>query len=174
MRLWTNINSRLRHYGSLLTISLLLIFICNEVFGQEPPPRPVQVTVQQNLAFGAFSHGATGGSVILDPSGSRSFSGDVILLNLGYGAYEAVYRLVANPGTIINILNGPDVSLTGSNGGAMLLHLGASSPVSPFVIGTTPPNYTLLHIGATLSVGNAAANPPGAYSGTFDIIFIQE
>jgi hypothetical protein len=31
-----------------------------------------------------------------------------------------------------------------------------------------------MNIGGTLTVGNSASNPPGSYSGTFDITFIQE
>jgi hypothetical protein len=56
----------------------------------------------------------------------------------------------------------------------MILHIGASDPASPFVLLTSPPSFTLMNVGATLSVGNPASNPPGNYSGTFDITFIQE
>jgi hypothetical protein len=141
---------------------------------QEPPPRPVEVTVSQNLGFGAFAHGLSGGTVIINPAGSRSSTGDIILLNLGYTFSAALYRLVANPGTVISILNGSDITLTGSNGGSMVLHIGASDPVSPFVITTSPPLYTEMKVGGTLTVGNSASNPPGAYNGLFYITFIQE
>ncbi|MBK7710439.1 MAG: DUF4402 domain-containing protein [Bacteroidales bacterium] len=145
-----------------------------ELSAQEPPPRPIEVTVAQNLGFGAFAHGPTGGTVTIDPAGSRSGSVDIILLNLGYTYSAAVYRLVANAGTVVSVLNGSDITLTGSNGGTMVLHIGASTPVSPFVINTIPPNYTVLNLGGTLTVGNSAQNPPGAYTGLFYITFIQE
>ncbi len=159
--------------AGLLTMVFLFI-IAADVLAQEPPPRPVQVTVSQNLGFGAFTAGISGGTVVIDVSGARTSTGDVILLNLGYAYYAAVFRIVGNTGTVVSILNGSDISLTGSNGGSMTLHIGTSSPVSPFVINTTPPNYTQLTVGATLTVGNVAANPPGAYSGSFYITFIQE
>jgi hypothetical protein len=156
-------------------ISIIFLFAYAQgLKAQELPPRPVGVTVSQNLGFGAFSHGLSGGTVVINPAGSRSSTGDIILLNLGYSFSSAVYRLVANPGTVISITYGNDVNLNGSNGGFMVLHIGTSDPVYPFVINTTPPNYTLLNIGATLTVGNATANPPGAYSGTFYITLIQE
>jgi hypothetical protein len=159
----------------ILLMPLLFLFAFSmEIAAQEPPPRPVVITVYQNLGFGAFSHGLSGGSVIISPTGSRSSTGDVILLTLGYSFSAAQYRLVANPGTVISITYGNDVNLIGSNGGFMVLHMGTSDPVYPFVISTTPPNYTLLNIGATLTVSNATANPPGAYSGTFYITLIQE
>jgi hypothetical protein len=153
---------------------IFLFFFLQEAAAQEPPPRPVTVTVTQNLGFGAFCHGAVGGSVTITSGGARSSTGDVILLNLGFPFAASVYRLVGNPGTVISILNGSDVSLPGSNGGSLLLHIGASNPVSPFVITTVPPAFTLLNIGGTLSVGNSASNPPGNFSGSFNITFIQE
>jgi hypothetical protein len=141
---------------------------------QEPPPRPIVVTIMQDLGFGAFTHGALGGTVAINPSGTRSASGDIILLNLGYSFSAATYRLVGNAGAVVSILNGPDVSLPGSNGGSMTLHIGASDPASPFVLLTSPPGFTLMNVGGTLTVQDPGANPPGNYSGTFNITFIQE
>jgi len=156
-----------------MAIFMLMTFL--EVQAQEPPPRPVSVTTTaQNLSFGAFCHGPVGGSVIINSGGSRSATGDVVLLNLGYSFSTALFNLVANPGTVISILNGPDVSLPGSNGGSMTLHIGNSNPESPFVTTMVPPVPTLLNIGGTLTVKNPLSNPPGSYSGTFDITFVQE
>jgi hypothetical protein len=145
------------------------------VDGQEPPPRPITITVTaQGLSFGAFSQGAAGGTVTISSAGVRSATGDVILLGLGYTFSTALYELVGNPGTVVSILNGPDVALPRGGGGFMMLHIGASNPASPFVINTVPPAFTQLNIGGTLTVSNPAANPPGSYTGTFDITFIQE
>lgn len=169
--------SRLADFFRLFVLMMHLLFLfafSEEAAAQEPPPRPVVITFYQNLGFGAFSHGLSGGSVIISPTGDRSSTGDIILLNLGYSYSEAQYRLVANPGTVISITYGDDVNLTGSNGGFMVLHLGTSDPLYPFVINTTPPDYTVLNIGATLHVGNTIANPPGSYNGTFYITLIQE
>jgi len=168
-----------RYYSlyRFLLVVLSFVFLCvlsTEGFAQEPPPRPVEVTVNQNLGFGAFSHGASGGTITIGTSGVRSSTGTVIPLNLGYSFSTAIYKLIANPGTVISILNGPDVSLPGSNGGSMSLHIGASDPATPFVITTDPPAFTLMQVGGTLTVGNTAANPPGNYNGTFNITFIQE
>lgn len=157
--------------GSLFMISTSL-----SVNGQELPPRPITVTVNlsQNLSFGAFYHYNTGGSVIIYSDGSRSSTGDVVLLNLGYSFSTGLYDVVANRGTLVSILNGPDVLLTGSNGGNLTLKIGASNPISPFIVTTTPPSATQVSIGGTLIVGNPLANPPGSYSGTFSVTFVQE
>ncbi|MGE5393338.1 MAG: DUF4402 domain-containing protein, partial [Candidatus Saccharibacteria bacterium] len=68
-------------------------------------------------------------------------------------------------------LNGPDALLTGSNGGTLTLKIGDSSTRSPFI---TRSQYTDVFIGGTLIVGPLTANPAGAYSGTFQVTFIQE
>jgi hypothetical protein len=161
-------------YFRIMVLSIILLVYCSKAFAQEPPPRPVQVTVVQNLAFGAFSLGASGGTVSVDYGGSRVATGDVVLLNLGFSFTAASFRLVGNAGTVVSIINGADVSLPGSNGGSMTLHIGSSNPSSPFVINVNPPDYTNLSIGGTLTVGNTASNPPGSYSGSFEITFIQE
>src|SRR5450759_3335754 len=156
--------------------SMLMIATSLRVNGQEPPPRPITVTVNlsQNLSFGAFYHGNAGGSVIIYPTGSRSSTGDVVLLNLGYSFSTGLYDVVANRGTLVSIINGPDVLLSGSNGGSLTLKIGDSNPSGPFIITTTPPAATQVRIGGTLIVGNPLANPPGNYSGTFDVTFVQE
>ncbi len=157
-------------------MSLVFLLSAAIVHGQEKPPRPLSVTVNlsQNLNFGAFYHGNIGGSVIIYSDGSRSSTGDVVLLTMGFSFSTGLYDVVANPGTLISILNGPDAILTGSNGGFMVLHLGDTDPSSPFIITTQPPTSTQLSIGGILTVGNSLMNPPGNYGGTFDITLVQE
>lgn len=164
--------------SDLIVLSVIfLIAASGEVKAQKHPRqhhRPITVTVIRNLSFGAFTFGSTGGTVTISPDGSRSATGGIILLNLGYSFSTALYKITANQYTVISILNGPDVSLRGNNGGSFTLHIGDSDPPSPFV--TTPDHHraTLLSIGGTLIVSNPALSPPGSYSGTFDIIFVQE
>ena len=161
----------------ILMLILLLFsqFACIQVMGQEPPPRPLTITVSpQGLGFGAFTHGATGGSVVIAPDGNRTSTGDVILLNLGYAYSAALYEIDANAGTVISVLYGSGTTLTGSGGGTMTLTIGSSLPVSPFVTTAVPPAKTSFYLGGTLTVGNTGSNPPGNYTGTFLITFNQE
>jgi hypothetical protein len=143
---------------------------------QPPPPRPITVFVNpaQGLIFGAFFQGFSGGAVIILPDGSRSVTGDLVLANLGVPFSPAIYEIDANPGTVVSILNGPDVTLTGSNGGTIRLHIGTASTGSPFITTATPPGRTTVRIGGTLTVGPPLANPSGSYSGTFSVTFIQQ
>ncbi len=160
----------------ILVIPVALIFsLSPELKAQEPPPRPIRIdATAQGLGFGAFYHGAGGGTVVILPSGSRSSTGDVVLLSLGIPFSAALFQVHANRGTVISILNGPDAILSGIPSGTMTLHIGGSNPSSPFVSNVNFNVAIPLYIGGTLTVGNSAANPPGSYTGTFDITLVRE
>jgi uncharacterized protein DUF4402 len=160
----------------VFVICCLLQMFTYDLYAQEQPPRPISVYVSpvQGLSFGAIILGTSGGTVTVSPNGSRSSTGGVFLGDFGFSYSPALFEIEANPGTLISIMNGPDVTLTGSNGGTMTLKLGNSEPASPFVTTTQYPTRTLLRIGGTLEVGSALANPAGSYNGTFSITLIQE
>lgn len=145
--------------------------------GPPLPPRPIEVRVDdlQPLAFGAFTTGASGGSVIMSTDYSRSATGTVILLGLGYNYTPARILLRGNPGTLVTVTLSPVVTLTRSGGGGtMTLAPGPLLPLSPFVLTVPYPVDNELLLGGTLSVGSIAANPAGSYSGTINITFNQQ
>lgn len=146
------------------------------LYAQVDPPKPIAVYVSpsQGMNFGAFFHGTAGGTIIVDATGSRSTTGSVVQASMGIPFSPAIFEVEANQGTILNILNGPDVLLTGSNGGSLTLHLGGADIVTPYITSAIPPSRTTVRIGGTLTVGTAIANPPGSYSGSFFVTFIQE
>jgi len=159
---------------TLFLIALGLISL--QSFGQGDPtdsfpddPGGITVFPVQNISFGAFSNGITGGTVIISPNGTRSVTGNVIPLNLGTQYFQAIFDISAPLGSIVSILNGSNATLTGSNGGSMIMSIGGSYPGSPFIITIPQPTRTPVSIGGTLTVGSNAANPPGIYSGTFYI-----
>jgi len=155
-------------------IVIIMLFAGSTVLNaQEDPPRPPSISVTTDLSFGAFYHGALGGTITISPAGIRTSTGDIVLLGMGYPYSPARYNIYSNAGTIISILNGPDVQLTWS-GFNMNLHIGTSFPASPFV-NTNPYSVpTELTVGATITVGNSASNPPGTYTGSFDITLVVE
>ncbi|RFS19490.1 DUF4402 domain-containing protein [Chitinophaga silvatica] len=160
-----------------LCITVIITMLLSQlVYAQQQPPRPITVYANpsQGLGFGAFFLGASGGTVILYPNGSRTATGSVVLANMGYPFSPAMFEVTANVGTVVSILNGPDVLLTGSNGGSISLHIGNASTGSSFITTATAPATNNVLIGGTLTVGNALANPPGNYSGIFSVTFIQE
>lgn len=160
---------------------LVLGLISNFAFAQIDPtdsipddPGSISVYPIQNLSFGAFSNGSSGGTVIISTNGTRSVTGNTVPLNLGIQYFQAIFDISAPRGAIVSILNGSNAILTGSNGGSMSMHIGASDPPSPFIIIVSQPTRTQVSIGGTLTVGSPAANPPGTYNGTFYITFNLE
>jgi hypothetical protein len=155
---------------------VLLLGVVSSIKAQPPPPRPISIYVNpaQGLIFGAFFQGASGGSVIVYPDGSRSVTGSLVQANLGYPFSPAIFEVDANQGTVVSIMNGPDVTLTGSNGGTLSLHIGAASTGSVFVTTAVSPSRSQVRIGGTLTAGSPLANPSGNYSGTFSVTFIQQ
>jgi len=162
----------------LLAVTALLVLCATSgvVMAQEPPPRPVVVTFNssQPLAFGAFSPGASGGTVTVDPDGTRSSAGDIVLLSLGFAYTPAMLYIEANQGTVLSVLVSPPVTLTGSGGGTLTLQVAGSLPTSPFVTTLPWPAKTTLLVGGILNIGNLAANPPGNYTGNFSVTLVQE
>ncbi len=163
-------------WQKFLLTGIFLLTVTRVSYAQEPPPRPIRITpTAQILSFGAFYHGISGGTVTVFPDNSRLATGDVVLLNLGYAVTAARFEVHAHPGTVIAILNGPPTLLTGGTPpGSMQLTVGSSYPASPFVsnVHFNVPIY--LDIGGILDVGNTAANPPGSYTGTFNITLVRE
>jgi hypothetical protein len=165
--------------GKRIYLALVIMLACGFISGldaQVLPPRPIVVTINhsQPLAFGAFSPGASGGTVRVYPNGSRAATGDVVLFSLGYPFTPAMYYVRANPGTVISIINPSPVTLNGSSGGTLLLTISGSLPSSPFITSVPWQMQTTVLIGGILTVGDIVANPPGNYEGTFEVIFVQE
>ncbi|MEJ7738950.1 MAG: DUF4402 domain-containing protein [Chitinophagaceae bacterium] len=162
----------------LFVVLLSLVSFCS--FAQTPtdplPGDPGSITVFtiQHMSFGAFHPGANGGSIIISTSGSRSVTGAVVPLNMGIPYFQSIFEIEAPEGTIVSILNGPDATLTGSNGGSMSLRLNNSAPASPFSTIVPAPGRTQVNIGGTLTVGPPQVTIPGSYSGIFFITFNQE
>ncbi len=156
-------------------------FVSSVCFAQIDPtdsipgdPAAISVRTVQNMSFGAFTNGSTGGTLKISTSGSRSATGSIVPLNLGSAYFQAIFDVGAPQGSIISILFGSDVPLTGSNGGTMSMRCSGSDPPSPFVVIVNQPARTPVNIGGILTVGSPLANPPGAYSGTFYITFNYE
>ena len=160
----------------LFCVSMLLLGFVKAVQSQPPPPKPISIynNPSQGLIFGAFFQGTSGGTVVINHDGTRTITGTLVGANLGYPYSAAVFEVDANAGTMVSIMNGPNVTLTGSNGGTITLQIGAASTGASFVTTAIPPSRTQVRIGGTLTVGTPASNPSGNYTGTFSVTFIQQ
>jgi hypothetical protein len=167
----------------LIFVFSLFIFstFSQNLSAQEKPPKPVGLYLYnaKNLEFGAFAirPGGVGGTVTVMHTGGRSSTGDIIELNLGHSFSPAYFEIEGNPGTLVQFSpTSGTATLTGGTGTLLLQYnLTTNSSVgNQFIINTNPPARMLFQVGGTLVVGNALANPPGNYSGTFAITVIQQ
>ena len=152
-----------RHLGSLLL--LFFSFTANS---------QIAIYTIQGFDFGSFYQGNSGGTVDISNTGIRSATGDIILINSGPLVSQAAFEIEAPEGSVISIINGPDISIAGSNGGTISLKLGGADTGSPFITTEAPPTRTRIQIGGTLTIGNKLESPPGNYQGTFTITLNQE
>lgn len=164
----------------MIQIRLLILAILSSLSVKaqhpQPPPKPVQVFADplQGLIFGSVFRGNTGGSVIVYPDGSRSVTGDIQQANTGVPFSPAIFELEANIGTLISIVNGPDVVLNGSNGGTAILKIGNTNLGNTFITTVEPPQRTTIRVGGTLVIGGPLVSPSGNYNGNFYITFVQQ
>lgn len=138
-----------------------------------PPPNQLQVFAVQQLSFGSFFPGSSGGTVVVSPTGSRSSTGTVVLA--GGAAYQAIFDVRLIPGRLVSIMIGPPVQLVRIGGGGMMtMQIGPTDKGTSFVTSGGHPFRNPVGVGGTLTVGDIMANPAGSYEGSFSVTFIQE
>ncbi|MFZ4582687.1 MAG: DUF4402 domain-containing protein [Paludibacter sp.] len=165
-----------------LYIFLLLCASIVTVYAQTGPDLPQRTAVvraTQKLNFGDMTilAGSSGGTITVDYNGLRTHTGSVILLNIGNPVQQAIFEVKICPGRLVNVTFPSTITLTGSNGGSMLLHLGPTSigaSGSSFISNKGCDDLHFVSVGGTLDVGAIGANPAGLYSGTFSLTFVQQ
>lgn len=151
-----------------ICLGLFLFSSHSHLIAQEP-----SVVTLQDISFGAFFQGSSGGSVTIYPDGARLVSGDIIVANIsGFSYSPAIFEVEADPGTLISILKGSDTSMSGSNGGSIGLQVGDSDTSFPIIVPSS--GRIQVSMGGILTVGNSQDNPSGDYTGSLNITFIQE
>ncbi len=128
------------------------------------------VTNQTDLDFGAFTTGATGGTVFIDagdPSGAANgVTGDVTETSPG-----ARGTMLVNGNANANIfanLTSSAINLNCTEGGC----LGSSMSASLTLDTPTQTDATgaaTIGVGGTLTVSDASTNPEGSYAGTYEV-----
>ena len=127
--------------------------------------RSLQIVSTSGLSFGTVSPGAAAGTVVLDPSGSRSSTGGVTLVSTNTGSASSV-ALQGTPAMTYSVTLPGDVTLTSSGGATMTLNgLKTNLTGGSGAIGTN--GNGSFNIGGTLAV--AAAQVVAEYSGTFQV-----
>jgi len=162
--------------NSFIFIVFMIVFFPKQITAQENPPIPlnVQVSTAQFLNFGSFAVDNGVGTVSVDANGTRTWTGDVKLLNSGTTVSPALFDVYANPGTLVNIMHDSQFILNGSSGQTLTLEINSYSTGKTFITNAASEIPNPVYVGGTLNIGPLSANGAGNYSGSFTLIFIQE
>lgn len=172
-----NLSGFLQRPGRGMTAVIAFLFFFIRLYGQTPfpPPNRLQVYATQELAFGSFFTGASGGTVNITPEGNRTVTGTVTALASSPGS-PAVFDVRLTQGRMVHILFPESASLTRIGGGESMTVTGfvSDKPGNNFVTTAAHPFVNAIKVGATLHVGNIAENLPGDYAGSFTVTFVRE
>lgn len=138
-------------------------------------PSSLEVYLVQDLSFGSFFTGSSGGAVVITPEGNRTVSGTVIALPLSPGT-PAIFEVSLVPNRMVHISFPSSVTLrrTGGSEGMTVTGFTSDKPGNSFVTKGGHPFINPVRVGATLNVGNADNHPAGNYTGSFTVTFIEE
>lgn len=131
---------------------------------------PVSITKSADLSFGTLSGGATEGTCVIATDGTRSKTGDVVLL--GSAGQNAVFSVAGQKSTSFAITLPTTSTITDSKSNSMTLsaftaRVGSAS--ADGLTGSIPSDGSnvTVKVGATLTV--QASQPDGNYVGTFNV-----
>lgn len=166
-----------RSFLKLLFLTAVL-FLCVSFSYAQPilPQRTLTVTPTQSIHFGTLCEiGGAGGTVIVGWDGSRTSTGNILLLTMSPTAQPAIFEIKLCEGRSISINFDATTTLTGSNGGSLTLDIGPTDkgPNGASFATNSDCNFiTPLRVGGTLHIPDLAI--PGIYTGSFAITFNQE
>lgn len=150
-----------------LKLSLLILVLLTSMFNVVLS-QPIVITNTQDLNFGIFCQtDDIGGTVSVSNTGSRSATGNITLIGETFS--YAVFTITTDSTDLFSLqIDKPAISLSGSNGGSMLLQIGTSNPEFPSLVAGSP---ATVYIGGVLTVGSRSENPSGTYSGNYLLYF---
>ena len=166
-----------RRFLKLLLITTVL-FVCVNISFAQPvlPQRSITVTATQGIHFGTIClAGSSGGNVILGWDGSRTSTGDILLLSIAPTAHPSVFEIKLCEGRNVVITFDATTILNGSNGGSLTFDNGPTEKGpngSSFSTNSDCNFITTMRMGGTLHIPGAAI--PGTYTGSFAITFNQQ
>ena len=165
------------HYLITFLFGTLFLF-CFSISIAQPilPQKSITVLPTQSLHFGTFCvTGPTGGTVTVGYDGSRTSTGEIILLTVAPVAQPAIFEIKLCQGRNVCIDFNPPVILLTGPGGTLSLKIGPTDNGdngARFLTNSDCNFITPLRVGGTLTVPGSTL--PGAYSGSFAINFIQQ
>ncbi|MGN7823350.1 DUF4402 domain-containing protein [Chitinophaga sp. 22536] len=151
-----------QHPAGWAVTGILCLLHCLPAVAQVTP------TIVQQLSFGTFSAGQSGGTITVNADGVTTTTGDVIPIGKGTMASPAVIELEAPVGSRIAILETNSL-LKGGKGNTLSLRIKSSDPAMPFITKTP---RTSIHIGGTLTINKPGQTASGNYNGQVFITFL--
>lgn len=153
----------------LCFLTSILFFCVHFSFAQ------ISITNTQTLHFGTICLTGSGGTVTVGTDGSRTSTGNLILLSLSPVAQPAIFDIEYCPGGNVSLTFSATTILTGSNGGELTLDLGPTEKGISGTVFTTISDcnfVTPVYMGGTLHIPDAAI--AGTYTGSFDVTINME
>jgi hypothetical protein len=166
----------MRNLKLLFFATILFICAISSYAQPELPQRTITVTATQAIHFGTLClTGGAGGTATVGYDGSRSSTGDVLLLSMAPTAQPAVFEVKLCQGRNVIITFSATTTLTGSNGGTLILDIGPTEygiNGAGFTTNNDCNFITPMRVGGTLNIPGTVI--PGTYTGNFNITFNQE
>lgn len=162
----------------LIIFAMFLVLVTGRLWSQNTVTAEIYaeiisaLTAQENqpLSFGRFSPEATGGSIVVNPDGSRLTQGTVVPTGLNHnparfyvtGQLKSQFEVILPEGPVLLYREGGNETLQVTN-----FTLDNENEIWVLEDGTR-----MINMGATLEVGSLEENPTGMYSGTYSIVFL--
>ncbi|NTW33607.1 MAG: DUF4402 domain-containing protein [Bacteroidetes bacterium] len=164
-------------FFELFFLTIILFTYVNFSFSQPVlPQRTITAIATQAIHFGTFCvTGGSGGTVTVGFDGSRTSTGNIVLLSDIPTAQPAIFQIKLCEGRSVIITFSPTTILNGSNGGNLTLDIGDTEKGgygAAFPTNNDCNFITPLRVGGTLHVPGTALS--GTYSGSFTMTFNQE
>jgi|TARA_B110000259_G_C14005375_1_gene397758 hypothetical protein len=161
---------------SVKLLCLLMLFYVTITSAQPVlPQRAITVYASQKLNFGLFyDKSGYGGSISVDPQGTRTVTGGIAILP-SYPGQPALFEIKLCQGRSITISYPLETTLTSTGGAEIIMKIGPTQKGGNGAIFATENNCNFITI---LRVGGKLIIPPntnaGVFTGEFEIYFEQQ
>ena len=157
---------KVRFFSSIAMLMFLSPGVNAQLFGS------LEISSTQELSFGSFYAGSSGGTVTIAPDGVRTTTGSVIPLTNSIGS-QAIFEIQSLIPRIVHIVLPESERLSRISGGESMMIKNFTSD-KPFNIVVATLRSKTVGVGATLIVKPLNDNPPGNYRGSFSVTFVSE
>lgn len=161
-----------KHLLKLLFSAIILFFFVNFSFAQTVP---LTIKATQAINFGTICQLGSGGTVTVGYDGSRTSTGNIVLIGKAPTAQPAIYEIKLCPAGNVNINFDATTILTSSNGARLTLDIGPTEKGlngCSFTTNSDCNTSTFLRVGGTLHLEGKEFS--GNYTGGFAITVNQQ